>query len=43
MQYIGRGGIASFAISAVDIALWDLRCKAMSEPLWRVLGATNRH
>ena len=22
-----RGGIASFAISALDIALWDLRCK----------------
>ncbi|MEM8553131.1 MAG: uroporphyrinogen decarboxylase, partial [Pseudomonadota bacterium] len=26
VHYVGRGGIASFAISAVDIALWDLRC-----------------
>jgi L-alanine-DL-glutamate epimerase-like enolase superfamily enzyme len=25
LHYVGRGGIASFAISAVDIALWDLR------------------
>ena len=27
IHYVGRGGIASFAISAVDISLWDLRCK----------------
>jgi L-alanine-DL-glutamate epimerase-like enolase superfamily enzyme len=25
VHYVGRGGIASFAISAMDIALWDLR------------------
>lgn len=25
VHYVGRGGVASFAISAVDIALWDLR------------------
>ena len=25
LHYVGRGGIAAFAISAVDIALWDLR------------------
>ncbi|MEM7694212.1 MAG: mandelate racemase/muconate lactonizing enzyme family protein [Pseudomonadota bacterium] len=25
VHYVARGGIASFAISAVDIALWDLR------------------
>ena len=28
LHYVGRGGIAGFAISAVDIALWDLRGKA---------------
>ena len=27
LHYVGRGGISSFAISAVDIALWDLRGK----------------
>ena len=37
-HYVGRGGIAAFAISAVDIALWDLRAKARQEPLWRTLG-----
>lgn len=38
LHYVGRGGIASFAISAVDIALWDLRGKMTGEPLWRMLG-----
>lgn len=41
VHYVGRGGIASFAISAVDIALWDLRCKGRGEPLWRVAGGTS--
>jgi L-alanine-DL-glutamate epimerase-like enolase superfamily enzyme len=39
LHYVGRGGIASFAISAVDIALWDLKAKRASEPLWRFLGS----
>jgi L-alanine-DL-glutamate epimerase-like enolase superfamily enzyme len=38
VHYVARGGIASFAVSAVDIALWDLKCKAAGEPLWRMLG-----
>jgi L-alanine-DL-glutamate epimerase-like enolase superfamily enzyme len=43
LHYVGRGGIASFAISAVDIALWDLKAKLADEPLWRFLGGhTNR-
>ena len=28
LHYIGRGGLVSFAMSAVDIALWDLKGKA---------------
>jgi len=32
MHYIARGGIAAFAISAVDIALWDLKLKRWSVP-----------
>ena len=39
MHYVGRGGIVSFAISAIDIALWDLRCKAADQPLWQMAGA----
>jgi len=38
IHYVGRGGIASFAISAVDIALWDIRCKKADKPLWKVAG-----
>jgi len=38
IHYVGRGGVASFAISAVDIALWDIRCKRMNKPLWQVAG-----
>lgn len=43
VHYVARGGIASFAISAVDIALWDIRCKAANKPLWKMAGgATDR-
>ena len=38
VHYVARGGIASFAISAIDIALWDLRCKAADLPLWKIAG-----
>jgi len=38
LHYVGRGGIAGFAISAVDIALWDIRCRTLGLPLWRVAG-----
>ena len=38
VHYGGRGGAQALAISAVDIALWDLRARRQSAPLWRVLG-----
>ena len=38
IHYVGRGGIASFAISAIDIALWDIRCKRAGQPLWKMAG-----
>ncbi len=41
LHYSGRGGAASFAISAVDIALWDLAGKRQGTPLWRLLGGHN--
>lgn len=42
IHYVGHGGLASFAISAVDIALWDLRAKKAGEPLWKLLGGHNQ-
>ena len=41
MHYVGRGGISSFAISAVDIALWDLRGKKNSKSLLTMAGGNN--
>ena len=41
LHYVARGGIASFAISAVDIALWDIRCKKAGQPLWKLSGGSN--
>jgi len=38
IHYGGRGGFASLAISAVDIALWDLKARRFGTPLWRLLG-----
>ena len=38
VHYVARGGIASFAISALDIALWDIRCKRADTPLWKMAG-----
>jgi L-alanine-DL-glutamate epimerase-like enolase superfamily enzyme len=42
VHYVGRGGVASFAISALDIALWDLRGLRENLPLWRLAGGTGR-
>ena len=41
IHYVGRGGIASFAISAVDTALWDLRGKRIGKPLREMAGGAD--
>jgi len=38
LHYVARGGIASFAISAIDIALWDIRGKQTGKPLHQMAG-----
>jgi L-alanine-DL-glutamate epimerase-like enolase superfamily enzyme len=34
----GRKGVAFQAIAAIDIALWDLKGKVLSQPIYRLLG-----
>jgi L-alanine-DL-glutamate epimerase-like enolase superfamily enzyme len=38
VRNVGRPGIAACAISAVDIALWDLKTRLLELPLARLLG-----
>jgi L-alanine-DL-glutamate epimerase-like enolase superfamily enzyme len=38
VHYVGRGGLAVHAISAIDTALWDLMARRRGLPLWRLLG-----
>ena len=39
-----RGGTGVFvaALSALDMALWDLNSRALGQPLWRLLGGARR-
>ena len=41
-SYYGRRGVAIHAISAIDIALWDIRGKAAGKPLVELLGGSKR-
>ncbi len=41
IHYVGRGGISSFVMSAVDIALWDIKGKREQRPLWKMAGGKN--
>jgi L-alanine-DL-glutamate epimerase-like enolase superfamily enzyme len=34
----GPGGIFTLALSAIDVALWDIKGKALDLPLWKLLG-----
>jgi len=39
IRNLGRSGISSMAISAVDTALWDLKARLLAKPLVALLGA----
>ncbi len=43
VHFVGRGGAVSFAMAAIDTALWDLRARKAGLPLWRLLGGTDPH
>lgn len=38
VRNIGRPGLAAAAISAVDVALWDLKAILLGQPLIRLVG-----
>src|SRR5215216_4448536 len=42
LHLFGRYGITMFAISGLDIALWDLAAKAEGVPLHRLIGRAQR-
>jgi L-alanine-DL-glutamate epimerase-like enolase superfamily enzyme len=39
LDYHGVQGVTHFAVSAVDIALWDIIGKSLDTPVYRLLGA----
>lgn len=40
--HYGSAGLASYAMSAVDLALWDCFAKTRETPVWQVLGGRRR-
>lgn len=43
LHYGGRGGPAVLALSALDIALWDLKARRAKLPLYQLLGGFDAH
>ena len=42
MTYVGTRGATTAAISAIDIALWDIRGKVLGQPVYKLLGGAVR-
>lgn len=42
LLWVGRSGVLQLALCAVDVALWDLHCKRLEQPLWAAIGGPAR-
>ena len=40
--YYGTSGLSSYAISAIDMALWDLKGKLLQRPVYELLGGPQK-
>jgi L-alanine-DL-glutamate epimerase-like enolase superfamily enzyme len=41
-QNMMRGGPGRFALSAIEIAMWDIKGKVEGKPVWQLLGGTRK-
>jgi L-rhamnonate dehydratase len=39
-SYYGRGGAVIQTMAGIDLALWDIKGKALEQPVWALLGGT---
>jgi L-alanine-DL-glutamate epimerase-like enolase superfamily enzyme len=43
LSFTGSSGVSRMGLSLVDMALWDIRCRSLNLPLWRLIGGHKSH
>lgn len=41
-EYFGDTGLQRWAQATVNVAMWDAWCKALKQPIWKVLGGSDK-